>query len=107
MPEENKRRLDVENWEIPSDLITRYATNLLVQSTDTEFILSFFETHPPMRFEAEADEPFREVREASTKCVARVVVSAPRMEGFLAALTQSHARWYERMTTLEDDEEQS
>jgi hypothetical protein len=35
-------------WHVPDDLVTRYANNLLIQHTEHEFILSFFEILPPL-----------------------------------------------------------
>ena len=35
-------------WHYPDSIVTRYATNFVVQHTDREFIISFFEAWPPV-----------------------------------------------------------
>jgi hypothetical protein len=40
---ETSRILLPIEWHVPDELVTRYANNLLVQHTEHEFILSFFE----------------------------------------------------------------
>ena len=35
-------------WNYPESIVSRYATNLVVQHTEHEFILSFFEVKPPV-----------------------------------------------------------
>jgi len=44
---EKTRGLPIK-WQIPEDLISRYATNLVVQHTEHEFTISFFEAEPPI-----------------------------------------------------------
>ena len=43
----NKLELPIE-WHLPDQIVSRYATNMVVQFTENEFIVSFFETVPPL-----------------------------------------------------------
>ena len=36
------------NFLIPDNMVSRYATNLLVQHTEQEFVISYFEARPPV-----------------------------------------------------------
>jgi hypothetical protein len=35
-------------WHIPDSLVTHYVTNMVVQHTPHEFIISFFDIKPPL-----------------------------------------------------------
>ena len=35
-------------WDVPANIQSRYATNVVVQASQHEFVLSFFETHLPI-----------------------------------------------------------
>ena len=61
------------------------ATNLLVQHTDHEFVLSFFETAPPIVL----NEKDFEIDKVTAECVARVVIAPKRMQQFIDTLQKS------------------
>lgn len=72
-------------WVIPDNLVTRFATNMLVQSIeDKEIKLSFFESKPPITLDASAPSPTEIVAE----CVASIVISDDRMLTFIEALAR-------------------
>lgn len=75
------------NWHIPVGLTSRYAHHMLVQASDYEVTLSFFEMKPPVIM---ADTPLEEqkkiVKEGITaECVARITIAKARYEDFLKA----------------------
>lgn len=76
------------DWYIPEDMETKFATNLVVQWTDKEFILSFFETFPPFLFGTmeEQQAKIKELKSAHAKCVVRIVVLPERMNEFVKIL---------------------
>jgi hypothetical protein len=78
-------------WQIPDDVVPRYATNMLVQHTEHEFIISFFETWPPAILGTPEDmkAQIEAVRSLPARCVGRVIVAADRMPGFLRALQEN------------------
>ncbi|MFN8376696.1 MAG: hypothetical protein U0694_27965 [Anaerolineae bacterium] len=84
-PKREVREIPVE-WVIPTGIISRYATNLVVQFTGNEFILHFFEAHPPFTLNPEALD---ELKSIPAECVARVIVAANRMPELLEVL-QTH-----------------
>ncbi|MDZ4383645.1 MAG: hypothetical protein U0937_03290, partial [Thermodesulfovibrionia bacterium] len=49
------RVLPIE-WNIPDDIITRYATNMVVQRMEKEFKISFFELKRPVILEENKQE---------------------------------------------------
>jgi len=76
-------------WQIPDDLISPFASNMLVQTIENEFRVLFFETKPPLRLDDSVPLP----EKARADCVASVIVTADRMPKFIAAL-QSQLKKY-------------
>ncbi len=70
-------------WDVPEDLISGYATNMLVQIGEHEFYISFFETPPPLLLDPKDAEKLESVR---AECFARVVIAPERMKGFIDVL---------------------
>ncbi len=70
------------------DVVTRYATNLVVQHTEHEFVISFYEAEiPPLLGSPEENKArLQRLGEVQTKCVARVVVAPGRMAEFVKVL---------------------
>jgi len=96
-------------WEIPDDLETRYANNLIVQHTEHEFIISFFQTIPPpiIGTPAEIDAQVKRMGALKSKCVARIVVSSGKMENFVQALQDSVRKYqvkFGETDTAEDNQ---
>ena len=88
----NERQILVE-WHIPEGIVSKYATNMVVQHSDQEFILSFFELLPPMIFGTPQDlEKLDNMSAVRAECIARVIVSAERMPKFIQALQQTLER---------------
>ena len=86
------------NWSYPEDLKTNFVTNLVVQHTDQEFILSFFETLPPLLLGEVKKEDLKSV---NAKCVARVVVTPKRMEEFINVM-QSNLNIFKQKLNQKD-----
>jgi hypothetical protein len=78
-------------WRVPEDISTRYATNLVVQHSEHEFIISFFEAIPPLLIgePAEIRAELEKLGDIEARCVARVVVAAKRMPEFVRVLQQN------------------
>jgi hypothetical protein len=72
-------------WDIPEDLMSGYATNMLVQVGEHEFFISFFETPPPVLISPQDIEKLGSV---TAECFARIVVAPERMQGFINVLQQ-------------------
>ena len=80
----------VVEWHIPENVVTKYATNMVVQHSDQEFILSFFEILPPIILGTPQDlEKLETLSSVRAECIARVIVSAERMPRFVQVLQQN------------------
>jgi hypothetical protein len=79
--------LEIE-YETQEDTPRGYATNMIVQHTDHEFIISFFDLEPPLLMGSieERREQIKKIGLLKAKCIARITVNASRMEDFIDAL---------------------
>lgn len=83
-------RLPID-WHCGDEITSRYATEMTVQHTDQEFLLSFYEIIPPVlsgspherKAQAEA------LGQVRANCLARIIVSAARMPGFIKAMNEN------------------
>lgn len=76
-------------WYIPDNIITRFASNMIVQTVENEFKISFFEIKPEIIFQPSEPTP----KEVRAECVASVIVTAERLPKFIEAL-QKHLNQY-------------
>ena len=78
-------------WRIPVGFPSYYVTNLVVQSSASEFSLSFFDVKTPF-FIGTPDEIAKQRAETTSvpaDCVARIVVTPARMREFVDVLNAS------------------
>jgi hypothetical protein len=80
-------------FNLPIDMPSVYATNMLVQASDQEIILSFFEAQPPFMTE-DTQENIELLKSVGIRadCVAKVIISSARFEGFVQVLAQTVQR---------------
>ncbi len=90
------RRIPIE-WHIPDDMIGRYATNLIVQHTDNEFVIWFFEVDQPIVLGTpeEVERQLQEVTSVRGRCIAKIIVANNRMRRFIEVLEQNWKRFQE------------
>ena len=69
-------------WNVPDDMISRYASNVIVQVLENEFKLSFFETKPDIIFESKNPIP----KEVRADCVASIIVSPLKIPAIIQVL---------------------
>jgi len=81
-------------YNIPDNIITRYATNMVVQVIENEFKISFFEQFQPIILDKNQPLP----KEIQANCVASVIVTAKKMPKFLEVLQDQLDR-YEKVIT--------
>jgi len=76
------------DWHVPDSMVSRYATNITVQRTEHEHIISFFEINPPLIIgpKEAVMAGLKEMDAVKAICVARVVVANGRMPNFILAL---------------------
>ena len=85
-------------------LPSAYATNMVVQRTEHEYILRFYEAEPPFILDATPEERMAKLRElggVSARCVARVVIAEARLPKFVQVLQQHLARTTEAKAAAE------
>ena len=82
-------------WHVPEGLPTVYANNVVVQHTDSEFIVSFFQAFPPLLLgDPEQVQKQVEALEAvRAQCVAKIVITPAKMETIIGALVQNYTRF--------------
>lgn len=79
----------VIKWNIPDYIISRFASNMLVQTMENEFKILFFEIKPPIRFAPSDPAP----TEVQADCVASIIVTPDRLPKFIEALQKQLARY--------------
>jgi Protein of unknown function (DUF3467) len=90
-------------WHFPDDIVSRYATNLVVQHTEHEFSISFFEVRPPILVGSPEDiqAALQRVESVPAVCIARIIVAAERMPEFLRVLQDNLAQYQAKARTSE------
>jgi hypothetical protein len=81
----------------------RYATNLVVQHTDHEFIISFFQVMPPLLVgppEAKAEQ-VKQLTEIKGTCVGRVIVPATRMHEFVEVFKANFEKYQSKQQQVQ------
>ena len=91
MEDEEEREVPLE-WYVPGGTISRYATNMIVQHTDQEFVISFFESAPPLLIGRPTKEQLEGLK-VRAECVARIIITKERMPIFLETLHTNFERF--------------
>jgi hypothetical protein len=89
-------------WHYPADLPSHYATHFVVQHTEQEFIVSLFQALPPLILKEADLESFASV---TAECIARVIVSPDRLEGFIEVLQRNLKSYRELKSQMEQSHE--
>lgn len=82
------------DWFVPDDIITRYVTNMVVQTSGHEVIISFFEAQPPIIVGPmdKKQKDLESIDSVRARCVARIAIAPARMEEFVRVLTDQLQR---------------
>ena len=83
------------NFHVSENLVSRYATSLVVQFGRHEFILSFFEARPPILLGPleERKAALQKLDAIQAECVARIIISPAQMPDFIKAMEQNLERY--------------
>jgi len=76
------------DWVVPQGIITRYATNFVVQGTANEIFISFFEAVPPLIFGTMPPNI-----SVQAECVGRIAVAPERLPEFIGILQDAVNRY--------------
>lgn len=91
-------------WNIPENMIAKYATNMVVQTEKEEFILSFFQIKPPLFFNAEdRDKKMKDNAAVKAECIVRLIISPERLPRYIKLLQKAmdrHQRIYKEKEKL-------
>jgi hypothetical protein len=100
--QEEGRSLPIK-WTFPPDLVSRAATNITIQHSEHEFTISFFEVQTPILLGTpeEIQSQLEQMESVPMICVARVIISATRMEGFLEALQKNFTQYQSKVKKSE------
>jgi hypothetical protein len=82
-------------WYVPDDLESKFATNIVVQRSEYEVVLNFFEIERPLIMIDDTEVTRKQWQSLETiraRCVARVVVSQERMPSFIDAIQRNLGR---------------
>jgi len=85
-PMENERK-DVKvpiKWKVPETIITRFASNLVVQNVEGHFKLLFFEIKPDIYI----SEPENPPTEVIADCVGSIIIPLHRVQSIIDLLTR-------------------
>ena len=78
-------------WHVSDSIQSRYATNVLVQAGQYEFIISFFEAQIPL-FAGQPEENkamLEQLGAIRAECVGRIIVAAEQLPNIINALQAS------------------
>jgi len=94
-------------WNLPDGLTSHYATNIVVQRGEHEFIISFFEVIPPIALGTREERmaQLKDQESVKAECVARVIIAAEKMPGFIEALQENLGSYRARPTEPQEEEQ--
>jgi hypothetical protein len=83
MDNETHKEIPIE-WVVPEDVIARYASNVVVQKTESNYLISFFEIQPPLIIgDAESiNLNLSKIVRIPAKCVAQIYMSNEQIKAF-------------------------
>jgi hypothetical protein len=83
------------DWHVSENIQSRYATNMVSQPIQHEFVISFFEAQPPILVGTPEENKmrFQELGAIRAECVARIIVAAERLPEFIEVLQTTLATY--------------
>lgn len=95
-------------WVVPEDIDSKFATNVVVQHTNHEFIIYFFEAEQPLLTgsEEERKEQLENISEVEAKCIAKIAVPATRFPNMVKALQQNLEKFRNKFVMEEELEQE-
>ncbi len=80
---------------ISPTIITRFASNMVIQTFENEFKISFFEVKPEIRLDPSEKIP----DEVLADCVASIIVAANKLQAFIDILQKQVNKYNEKKKT--------
>jgi len=98
---------------IPDDMKSTFTNHVIVQHSNDEFFLYFFEVNPPLShtWEGLSEEEVREKIEAENllakgNCVSRIVLSSSLMESVIKAMGENYEKYLRKKSDASENEEE-
>lgn len=95
--DKNSKRVPID-WYIPDGTMTPFATNMIVQTIETEFKISFFEIKPVPRIDDSQPMPDK----VRADLVASVIITPERLVKFVDALQKHIDKHVAKKKLIED-----
>ncbi len=95
-------------WEQDSNgVITRYATNFVIQHSENEFFLSFYEVRPPLVLgnDQQVKERLESIKTVKAECVGRIAISAKKIPSIIGAIQTNYSNYIKSSQPEEDGKE--
>jgi len=67
-------------WNVPDELITRFATNFVIQTIEKEFKLSFFEVKPDIVLDEDDRKKLMSKGYVDANCVGSFIITEDRLQ---------------------------
>ena len=80
-------------WNIPDNIITRFATNMTIQTIENEFKISFFEVKPPIVLSEVDQKKMKKIGTVKADCVGSFIVTPDRLPKFIAVLNEQLSKY--------------
>ncbi len=92
--QDNALMLPLRFTETPG-LISRYANNMFVNHSASEFIISFYEIRPPLLLGTpeQVQEQVESIESVDAECVVRIIVPPDRLPGIIKALQENYEKF--------------
>lgn len=88
------------DFYVPEEMLAIYSDTALVQHTQNEFIISFFQVPRPYLADPEA---VKKIKSLKARCVSRIVVSPNQMQQLLEALTTNYEKYMAKQDKPKND----
>lgn len=88
------------NWDVPPDMRVGYPTHFVVQHTDQEFYILFFEATPPIVIGESPDElaaAWEGIDDVTARCIGRVALTPKRVVELMKLLAINFQRYQENV----------
>jgi hypothetical protein len=97
---DKKKRAETPNivplsieWHVSEEILSRYTTHLVVQCTEQECTVSFFEIKAPIllgQTQEEIAQKAKELKSIRAECVSRIVIPLNKVPEFIGAMKESY-----------------
>lgn len=87
-------------WHIPDYIISRFATNFVVQTIESEFKVSFFEVKPDLILTEEQRKLVEDRGTIIAECIGSVIITPERLKRLIAILGEHLAKYENAQKTI-------